>query len=92
MTQSHSSESGLLVQYWPYCFLHVSHVCNRLPLSSLPNNTTLTDHKPTNQQLQPIGRYIFALKRDPERLGPDAKVPERAVAGIHFGCARYRPG
>eukprot|EP00965_Chrysotila_dentata_P076666 2530925-Pleurochrysis_carterae.AAC.4 len=55
MTRAILSEGALLVQYWPYCFLHVFNVCNRLPHSSLPNNTTpyqeLTGHKPTHQQL-----------------------------------------
>eukprot|EP00965_Chrysotila_dentata_P133878 4427791-Pleurochrysis_carterae.AAC.1 len=72
------------------------NVCNRLPHSSLPNNTTpyqkLTGHKNTHQQLQPINCRVFALKRDAERLGPAAKVLERADAGIHLGCARYCPG
>eukprot|EP00965_Chrysotila_dentata_P138185 4571138-Pleurochrysis_carterae.AAC.1 len=31
MTSAIISESRLSVQYWPYCFLHVSNVCNRLP-------------------------------------------------------------
>eukprot|EP00965_Chrysotila_dentata_P190580 6173976-Pleurochrysis_carterae.AAC.1 len=96
MTRAILSESGLSVQNWPYCFLQVSKVYNRLPHSSLPNNTTpyqeLTCHKPTHQQLQPILCRVFALKRDPERLGPGAKALEQAVAGIRLGCARYRPG